>query len=382
MRTDPLASVSIPVRLGIVQRVLPVYRVPFFEALAEACPAGLGIFAGQPRPEEAIRTAKSLEKARLFPAQNRHYFQQKLYLCAQFGLVDWLDDWQPDVLILEANPRYLSTPSAVRWMQRRQRPVIGWGLGAPPASGAFSSLRKAARRRFLQQFDALLTYSQAGAAQYAALGYPEQRIFIAPNAVTPRPSTAPPLRPANRSRLTVLFSGRLQARKRVDALLQACARLPAGLQPRLVIIGDGPERPALQTLAQKIYPTAEFPGALYGEDLLPFLEQADLFVLPGTGGLAVQQAMGAALPVIVAEADGTQADLVRPDNGWLIPPADQAALTATLAEALSNLPRLRRMGIASYDRISDEINLEAMVAAFARAVACVLGGTDAYSTGG
>ena len=39
---------------------------------------------------------------------------------------------------------------------------------------------------------------------------------------------------------------------------------------------------------------------------------ADLFVLPGTGGLAVQEAMSYALPVIVAKGDGTQEDLVRP----------------------------------------------------------------------
>ena len=40
----------IPLRLGLVQRVLPSYRVPFFDALARACAGGLGLFAGQPRP--------------------------------------------------------------------------------------------------------------------------------------------------------------------------------------------------------------------------------------------------------------------------------------------------------------------------------------------
>jgi len=40
-------------------------------------------------------------------------------------------EFRPDALIMEANPRYLSTASAVKWMHKQNRPVIGWGLGAP-----------------------------------------------------------------------------------------------------------------------------------------------------------------------------------------------------------------------------------------------------------
>lgn len=370
---------SIPARLGVVQRVLPTYRAPFFEALTAACRDGLGVFAGSPRPDEAIESAHELKTARLFPARNLHLFRSRFYLLSQPGLLPWLADWQPDVLILEANPRYLTTPVAVRWMHARRRPVIGWGLGAPQAAGGRADMR----RKFIRQFDALLTYSSRGAAEYASLGFPAERIFVAPNAAAPRPVNPPPQRPDSPSApLTVLFTGRLQARKRVDLLLRACAALPVGIQPRLVIIGDGPERPALQALAAQIYPRADFPGGLYGADLQPFLQSADLFVLPGTGGLAVQQAMSAALPVIVAEADGTAADLVRPTNGWQVTPGSLDSLTSTLAEALADLPRLRRMGLESFRIVRDEINLEAMVAAFARAVACVMGGSDAHSTGG
>ena len=57
-------------------------------------------------------------------------------------------------------------------------------------------------------------------------------------------------------------------------------------------------------------------------------------MLPGTGGLAVQQAMAHGLPVIVAQGDGTQDDLVRPENGWQIPPDDLAALTRPSARRL------------------------------------------------
>ena len=150
----------------------------------------------------------------------------------------------------------------------------------------------------------------------------------------------------------------------MDSLLRACASLPGELQPRLVVVGDGPERESLERLAKEIYPRVEFPGARHGLELAQFYAEADLFVLPGTGGLAVQQAMAQALPVIVARGDGTQDDLVRPANGWQIPPDDLPALTDTLRLALSDVTRLRRMGVESFRIVSQEVNLEHMVEVF------------------
>ena len=92
-----------------------------------------------------------------------------------------------------------------------------------------------------------------------------------------------------------------------------------------------PPAASCRTLAENIYPQAEFPGDQRGADLQPYFAAADLFVLPGTGGLAVQEAMAAGLPVIVAEGDGTQDDLVRPDNGWQVPPGDVPGSGSRLA---------------------------------------------------
>jgi len=358
-----------PGRLGFIQRVLPGYRAPFFEALSAACAGGLSVFAGQPLPIESIATTDKLNAARFAPAKNVHIFnpQHPLYFCYQRGLSAWLADWNPDALIIEANFRYLSSPAAMRWMKKRNRPLVGWGLGAPLSRGILSSLRK----NFLLQFDALVAYSARGAEQYAGLGFPPAKIFVAPNAVAAKPVQPMPAR-AQRfdPQPVVLFVGRLQTRKRIPSLLKACAELPEQLKPRLVIIGDGPERKNLEGLAAQIYPAAEFPGALHGPDLAPYFAAADLFALPGTGGLAVQEAMTYGLPVIVARGDGTQDDLVRAENGWQIAPDDDFALLFALQEALSDLKRLRRMGAESYRIVSEEINLEKMVGVFVQALEC------------
>ena len=360
-----------PGRLGLQQRVLPAYRAPFFDALAGACARGLGVFAGQPGPDEAIRTIDCLEVAHYMPASNLHIGRigSPNYLCWQGGMTRWLESWQPDALVVEANPRYLATRLALRWMRLRGRPVLGWGLGAPASSGVLEILRRPGRRRFLRQFDGLIAYSQRGAEQYRRLGIPEGRVFTALNASAPRPASPPPDRlPGFTDRPVVLFVGRLQSRKRIDLLLQACARLPQESQPEVWVVGDGPAREEFKDVAQQSYPAAQFPGARHGDELEPFFARADLFVLPGTGGLAVQQAMAHGLPVIVAEGDGTQDDLVQPGNGWRVPPGDLDALAGTLRQALSDPARLRRMGAESYRIVAEEANLEHMVAVFVGAL--------------
>ena len=367
-----MADACFPGKLALQQRVLTAYRAPFFSCLAQACEGGLSVCAGLPRLEESIAVTDQIPFANFTAIENIHLLNGALYLCYQRGLSAWLEACRPDALIVEANPRYLATPAVVRWMKNRGRPVLGWGLGAPPLYGPLSSLRKSRRISFLRQFDGLLTYSRRGADEFAALGFPADKIFVAPNAAAARPSQPMPSRPVKSDgKLSALFVGRLQARKRVDLLLQACAALPSNLQPRLVIVGDGPERNALEALAKTIYPLAEFPGARHGAELAVYFFAADLFVLPGTGGLAVQEAMSHGLPIIMGQGDGTNDDLVRPENGWQIQPDDLSALTTTLRLALMDQARLRKMGAESYRIVAQEVNLEKMVGIFVEALKAV-----------
>jgi hypothetical protein len=159
-------------RVGIQQRVLPSYRAVFLDELAQICEGGLGVFAGKPLPNEGIEAIDMLQIARYFQAKNRYFRDpsSSLFLCWQSGFLGWLDTWQPNVLIVEANPRYPMTRRAISWMHYKRRKVIGWGLGAPPIDGPLASIRRWERLSFIHSLDAIVAYSQQGAEQYRELG--------------------------------------------------------------------------------------------------------------------------------------------------------------------------------------------------------------------
>ncbi len=357
-------------RVGLVQMALSGFRAPVVDALAPACANGLSVFAGKRREHERVERPLDLKHAEYVEAHNLHLLGGPAALCWQRGLEKWLWAWDPDVLIAEANPRWLSTRLAVRWMHRRRRPVLGWGLGTLSIGHrGLMPLRRLGRGPFIRSFDGMIAYSSQARREYEALGVPADRIWVAHNACTPRPAGPPPARPETRGgEATVLFVGRLLPGKRVENLIRACSTLRESAQPRLLIVGDGPERERLADLARTIYPTTKFLGPKFGAELEPVFRAADLFVLPGLGGLAVQEAMANGLPVIVAEGDGTQLDLVTGRNGWHVPPRDVETLCATLDEALSDMTRLRRMGAESYRVVAEEINIATMVEKIVRAL--------------
>ena len=117
-----------------------------------------------------------------------------------------------------------------------------------------------------------------------------------------------------------------------------------------------------------MFPRARFLGHQSGEDLAVALAAADLFVLPGAGGLAVHEAMLYGKPVVVGSSDGTQADLVREGcNGYNVTSGDAVALEHVIRSCLEDPDALRRMGLESRRIATEEVTLGAMIDTYVRA---------------
>jgi glycosyltransferase involved in cell wall biosynthesis len=118
-----------------------------------------------------------------------------------------------------------------------------------------------------------------------------------------------------------VYVGRIAAEKN---LLQL-GRLPAAVpRSRLVIVGDGPYRPALR---ERLGTTAHFTGHLEGEALAAAYASADVFAFPSlteTFGLVVLEAMASGLPVLAMRAGGVPAVVAHGRTGLLCDPNDPA----------------------------------------------------------
>jgi glycosyltransferase involved in cell wall biosynthesis len=119
----------------------------------------------------------------------------------------------------------------------------------------------------------------------------------------------------------VLYVGALIKRKRVDVLIKAFSQIARQDQHTyLVIVGDGSERQCLENVTKDLnLPRVIFVGSKT-TDVYEYLAMCDVVVLPGLGGLAINDAMVCGKPVICSCADGSEKDLIEDGvTGYIIP---------------------------------------------------------------
>jgi glycosyltransferase involved in cell wall biosynthesis len=147
----------------------------------------------------------------------------------------------------------------------------------------------------------------------------------------------------------ILYVGAILSEKRLDVLIDAFRMLERG-SCSLVIIGDGPFLDGLKSISSDLV-DVKFPGRVI-TNVGRFFDAADVFVLPGTGGLAINEAMIHGLPIISSYADGSADDLIMDGlNGYLLKKGDAHEIAKYLNILLLH-PELRsQMGQVSKERI-------------------------------
>jgi glycosyltransferase involved in cell wall biosynthesis len=171
----------------------------------------------------------------------------------------------------------------------------------------------------------------------AAWGIPERKIHTIYNAVESLPDAAPAVLPPF-SGSTLITVARLVPWKGIDGLIELIARR-AGL--RLFIVGDGPERPHLESHARSlgVADRVIFTGTQPRQNVAEILRAADLFVLNSAyEGLPhiILEAFSEGLPVIATASGGTPEVVEDGINGLLIPPSEPNELDAAVDRLLSD----------------------------------------------
>ncbi len=361
----------------ILQRIFPHYRYDVFAGLADRLEGNFTLIHGQTLRTEGIHEAPENCPFNRIRIRNRYLAVGQEYVCWQPGIIDTVVKTAPSVFVTETNIRIRSTPALISAVQERKVATVGWGLGKlnNEPTGILGRWFWQQSQRQTESFDVLIAYSSKGAEDYVKLGARPENVFVAPNAVKGRRGEDGRMGGEGQRKMgggenermrggasvpTVLSLGRLLDSKRVDDLIVACAESES--QPELIVAGDGPDMDRLRKIASDRYPKTSFTGHITGERLDQVLGSVDLFVLPGLGGLAIQQAVSSGLPVIVASGDGTQADLVDDGvNGYLIREGDIEALAGRIDELCASRELRLSMGMKSKEIASKVVNLDAML---------------------
>jgi glycosyltransferase involved in cell wall biosynthesis len=227
-------------------------------------------------------------------------------------------------------------------------------------------LKKIFVRRILSLGNVLLAVSSGAAEQLRTLGFPPERIVLAPYAVDNdwwtqraaevdcdhvRSSWNIPVAAA-----VVLFCGKLQPWKAPQDVLEAFARADIP-DSYLVYAGDGPLRGILEKRAQElgISERIRILGFVNQSQLPSAYRGADLLVLPSLYegfGLVVNEAMLCGCPVAVSDRVGAKYDLVREgENGYIFPCGNVEALAAIYRDVFANAEKRTRMGQAARQRM-------------------------------
>lgn len=387
LAVDPPARVEdavLPWRIAVIQRTLPHYRLPTMEALLAATAPGSTLIHGkvqsarQPKQNAWLKPVSFTRLALPCWSMALRIGEQLIYPVYMPGLTSALRRLRPDVIICEGESNLLNNFAVVRYAREARIPYIWWGLGAIPG-GRPSGLRRIFGRtlqRMIRQASGIACYSSGARDFYVGEGADPRFCQVVPNVLDHRAVVEGIQRfvggaSAQRHALGVapddlvlLTVGSLEPPKRIELALRALPLVRAKLHRRIHfwVVGDGPERRRLEELTRELaLPDVHFWGARYDDVSLYFL-MSDLFVLPGLGGLALNQAMMHGLPVVSGPADGTERDLLAaPEVGRLL----NSVTPASLANAIEEMARLdlRKMGGMARRRVENEFSLAHQVMA-------------------
>jgi glycosyltransferase involved in cell wall biosynthesis len=154
--------------------------------------------------------------------------------------------------------------------------------------------------------------------------------------------------------VTVLFAGRLVPYKCPDVVVRAFVGSPGLAGARLIIVGEGPERPVLERLAGGAV-NVEFWGNKTQSEVASIMRECDVFAFPSIrelGAGVVVEAMASGLACVVVDYGGP-GSLIGSERGIKLPLEGKERLVELMSRELSSLagdvPRIERLGRAASD---------------------------------
>jgi glycosyltransferase involved in cell wall biosynthesis len=364
-------------KVAFVVHMLAPYRITFFEKLFNYKKFDWKLFAGQKtnqgsRPQFSGHTNLPVE---YFPEKHRSMFGYSIVTNA--GMLEAVKKFDPDIVIIFAHAGTVSFRQIVAWSKKNGKKVIMWTCNWTPTH--LNSVKRIIRSFFTGQFyrkaDFHITYSTEAKNKLIRQGYLASKIQIAYNGIDLNnysnldcsssmfsTNNIPPNIPI------VLYVGGFGKDKNVELLIKAWSILSKQevVAANLVLLGNGPTFNYCKKLAEgyAINKEVHFLGRIEN-NLATYFEKCTAVVLPGTGGLVINEALFFERPVVLTKADGTEADLILNGfNGLYFQQNNAHSLCESLKEIIIRREYFRNNAVSSKSLITQRSNVECMVETF------------------
>lgn len=284
----------------------------------------------------------------------------------QIGVPEMIHEIRPDIVV-----NMCHVGNATHWKIAGLKKQLGFRLVAWQCGYEYhpGKLKGFLLDRFIPLYDYHLAY-HSNARDYAlSHGARPDQITVMHNTINEEKIVTLPKKEARSlvlgkhpeigDRKIILFVGAVLAEKRIEVILQALDVM-SRKDAVLVLVGDGEHLPAIRKLSTG-RDDVVITGAIV-EGVGPYFDAAELYVLPGTGGLGINEAMAHRLPVVSGFADGSADDLVVDgENGFRLRKNTAEELAEKMTTILDNPELAGRMGERSREMITGKFSFREFI---------------------
>jgi glycosyltransferase involved in cell wall biosynthesis len=337
------------------------YHQELFKSLEKTLPAaGLELYLLSGESNQGNKGRVGLSKS-VIAQESKFIFREykigSFIFRRHFGVIDKVREIRPDIVVVLSHIGNVS-----HWQLMGLKKKLGFKLVAWQCGYEYnpSVLKDFLLGKFIPQFDYHLAY-HSNARDYAmSHGARADQVTVMHNTINEEKIATLPKAEARAlvvgkhpeigDRKIILFVGAVLAEKRIEVILQALDIMNRK-DAVLVLVGDGEHLPAIRQLCTR-RDDVVITGSIV-EGVGPYFDAAEMYVLPGTGGLGINEAMAHRLPIVSGFADGSADDLVVDgENGFRLRESVPQELAEKMAVILDDPALAQRMGERSREMIT------------------------------
>ena len=292
------------------------------------------------------------------------------------GVLDKIWELRPDIVVCMGHVGNITHWKLARLKNRLNFKLVAWQCGYEYNPGAAKALLL---RCFVPKFDHHLAYHSNAKAYALQHGSKPEKITLMHNTINeerinclPKAQAVELVRTAHPEigqRKILLFVGAVLAEKRVEVIVDAMDVMKRK-DVVLVVVGDGEHLLNLKDYC-KGRADVVFTGSII-DGVGPYFDAAEVYLLPGTGGLGINEAMAHSLPIISGFADGSADDLVVDgENGYRLREGTAQELADRIVRVIDDPVEAERMGRVSRDWITGKFAFRAFIDRIVKALTAV-----------